>query len=179
MANAKVVAAKAQEVERLTEKFQNSSSAVVVCYEGITVADDTALRKTLREAGIYYTVSKNTMTNRALVGLGYNEFGSVLNGMTAVAFCPDEVSAAKILKEYDDKIKTFEIRAGICEGKALNRDEVLALASTPSKNELIAKFLGSIKSPLYKFAAVIDAVAEKKSESAEAPAEAPAETPAE
>ncbi|MBQ3869070.1 MAG: 50S ribosomal protein L10 [Clostridia bacterium] len=178
MAKEKTIAAKAKIVEELAEKVKAASSAVIVNYAGITVEDDTKLRKALREAGVDYSVIKNTMTLRALQSLGYTEFGDVLTGMTAVALGSDEVSAAKILKEYDTKVQTFEIKAGICDGKMLDRDGVLALADIPSREVLISKMLGSLNGPLYKLAIALQAVVDKNNAPAEEAAEAPAEAPA-
>ena len=150
------------------------------------------MRKALREANVDYTVIKNTITLRALESLGYKEFGDILTGMTAVAIGKDEVSAAKVLKEYDDKVQSFSIKAGICDGKVLDRDNVLALAAIPSREVLISKMLGSLNGPLYKLAIALQAVvdqggaapkaeapAEEAAPAAESPAEEPAATPAE
>jgi large subunit ribosomal protein L10 len=144
------------------------------------------MRKALREANVDYTVIKNTITLRALESLGYKEFGDVLTGMTAVAISSDEVSAAKVLKEYDDKVETFSIKAGICDGKVMDRDEVLALAAIPSREVLISKMLGSLNGPLYKLAIALQAVVDQggaapkeEAPAAEAPAEATEAAPAE
>ena len=184
MAKEKTIAAKAKLVEDLADQLKDASSTVIVNYAGITVEDDTKMRKALREANVNYTVIKNSITLRALESLGYKEFGDILTGMTAVAIGADEVSAAKVLKEYDDKVETFSIKAGICDGKVLGRDEVLELAAIPSKEVLISKMLGSLNGPLYKLAIALQAVVDQggAAPAAEAPAEeaAPAaETPAE
>ena len=192
MAKEKTIAAKAKIVEELAAKLKDASSTVIVNYAGITVEDDTKMRKALREAKVDYTVIKNSITLRALESLGYKEFGDVLTGMTAVAISPDEVSAAKVLKEYDDKVETFSIKAGICDGKVMDRDEVLALAAIPTREVLISKMLGSLNGPLYKLAIALQAVvdqggaapkeeapAEEAAPAAEAPAEAAEAAPAE
>ena len=192
MAKEKTIAAKAKIVEELAAKLKGASSTVIVNYAGITVEDDTKMRKALREAKVDYTVIKNSITLRALESLGYKEFGNVLTGMTAVAISPDEVSAAKVLKEYDDKVETFSIKAGICDGKVMDRDEVLALAAIPTREVLISKMLGSLNGPLYKLAIALQAVvdqggaapkeeapAEEAAPAAEAPAEAAEAAPAE
>lgn len=182
MAKEKTIAAKAKLVEDLAAQLKDASSTVIVNYAGITVEDDTKMRKALREANVNYTVIKNSITLRALESLGYKEFGDILTGMTAVAIGADEVSAAKVLKEYDDKVETFSIKAGICDGKVLGRDEVLELAAIPTKEVLISKMLGSLNGPLYKLAIALQAVVDKNGGAAEAPAEdaAPAaEAPAE
>lgn len=169
MANEKTIAAKAQAVEELSEKLKGACSVVIVDYTGVTVEDDTAMRKALREANVDYTVIKNKMTKRALDNLGYTEFDDVLHGMTAVAVSKDEVSAAKVLKDYADKVDSLKIKAGICDGKFLDAAGIEKLASIPSKETLIAKMLGSLKGPLYKLANVLDSVAKKDGEAEQAP----------
>lgn len=169
---------KKQVVADLAEQIKTSASGVVVNYQGITVENDTKLRKALREAGVKYVVMKNTLTGRACEMCGYGDMKQYLNGMTAIAISQeDPIAPAKILKEYADKIESFNILAGYVDGEVINADGVNNLATIPSKEVLIAKFLGSIKSPLYNFAYAIQAVIDKgETATAEAPAEeAPAE----
>ena len=179
----KIILEKKQaEVEALAEKLQNSVSGVLVQYQGITVEDDTKMRAALRQAGVEYAVIKNSITGRACDKVGYSDMKAYLEGMTAIAISKeDPIAPAKILKEYDEKIESFKILAGYCDGEVLDAAGVKELAEIPSKEILIAKFLGSIQSPVYKFAYAVKAVAEKLEEGAapaeetEAPAEAPAE----
>lgn len=169
---------KKQIVADLAEQIKTSASGVVVNYQGITVENDTKLRKALREAGVKYVVMKNTLTGRACDMCGYGDIKQYLNGMTAIAISQDDpIAPAKILKEYADKIESFNILAGYVDGEVLGADGINNLASIPSKEVLIAKFLGSIKSPLYNFAYAIQAVIDKGEQTpAEESAEAPAET---
>ena len=164
---------KKQVVADLAEQIKASAAGVVVNYQGITVDSDTALRKALREAGVKYVVMKNTLTGRACEECGYGEMKQYLNGMTAIAISSpeDPIAPAKILKEYADKIESFQILAGYCDGEVLDAAGINNLADIPSKEVLIAKFLGSIKSPIYNFAYAIQAVLDKKNEGGE---EAPA-----
>ena len=164
---------KKQVVADLAEQIKASASGVVVNYQGITVENDTALRKALREAGVKYVVMKNTLTGRACDMCGYGDMKQYLNGMTAIAISSpeDPIAPAKILKEYADKIESFQILAGYCDGEVLDAAGVNNLATIPSKEVLIAKLLGSIKSPIYNFAYAIQAVLDKKNEGGE---EAPA-----
>ena len=164
---------KKQVVADLAELIKASASGVVVNYQGITVDSDTALRKTLREAGVKYVVMKNTLTGRACEMCGYSDMKQYLNGMTAIAISSpeDPIAPAKILKEYADKIESFKILAGYCDGEVIDAAGVNSLAEIPSKEILLAKFLGSIKSPIYNFAYAIQAVVDKKNEGTE---EAPA-----
>ena len=171
---------KQKAVAELAEQIRSSVSGVLVNYQGISVEDDTKMRKELREAGIKYVVMKNTMTGRACEMNGLDDMKPYLNGMTALAIAgEDPIAPAKILKGYADKIESFKIVAGYLEGKVVDEKTVLALAEIPSKEVLIAKFLGSIRSPLYGFAYALQAIVDKNGEAApaeEAPAEAaPAE----
>ncbi len=164
-----ILAQKQQLVADLAEQIKNSTAGVIVNYQGITVENDTAMRKALREAGVKYVVMKNTMTGRACDMVGYGELKQHLNGMTAIAISEnDPVAAAKVLKKYAEKVESFNILAGYVDGAVIDAKTVNELADIPNKETLIAKFLGSIQSPLYKFAYAIKAVADKE----EAPAEA-------
>ena len=156
-------------VADLAEQMRNSVSGVLVNYQGITVEDDTKLRKALREAGVSYMVQKNTLTGRACDEVGFSEMKQYLSGMTAIAISAnDAVAPAKVLKEYAEKIESFTILAGYVDGAVVSADTVKQLADIPSKEVLIAKFLGSIKSPVYKFAYALKAVADKDGEAAPA-----------
>ena len=163
-----ILVQKQQLVADLAEQIKNSTAGVVVNYQGITVDKDTAMRKALREAGVKYVVMKNTMTGRACEMVGYGDMKQYLNGMTAIAISEnDPVIAAKILKEYSEKVESFNILAGYVDGAVIDAATVNALADIPNKETLIAKLLGSIRSPLYSFAYAIQAVVDK---SGEAPA---------
>ena len=173
MPSAKVLESKKQIVADLTEKLQNAVSGVIVNYSGITVENDTKMRAELRKAGVEYAVIKNTMTKRACENVGYGELANVLEGMTAIAISKDDaVAPAKILKEYADKIDSFELKAGFVEGKVLDQAGVQMYANIPSKEILIGKLLGSIQSPLYGLACALQAIIDKDGEGAaeEAPA---------
>lgn len=167
-----ILVQKQQVVADLAEQIKNSAAGVVVNYQGITVENDTAMRKALREAGVKYVVMKNTMTGRACDMVGYGDLKQYLNGMTAIAISEnDPVAAAKVLKKYAEKVESFNILAGYVDGAVIDANTVNELADIPNKETLIAKFLGSIQSPLYKFAYAIKAVVDKEN-GEEAPAEA-------
>ena len=175
MPSNKVLEAKKQVVEELAGKLKTAMSGVLVKYEGITVAEDTELRNALRKAGIEYSVMKNTLTGRACEMVGYGDIKQHLNGMTAIAISQDDaIAPAKIMKEYADKIPTFEIKAGFVDGGLLDKAGVEALAATPSKEVLIAKMMGSLMSSLYGLAYVLQGKIDKENggEATEAPAEA-------
>ena len=171
MPSQKILAAKQEAVAALAEKMRGASAGVLVKYEGITVEDDTKLRAALRAAGVEYAVLKNSITGRACDEVGFGALKEHLVGMTALAISQnDPVAAAKIMKEYADKIESFEIKAGFVEGEVLEQNGVVALAEIPSKEVLIARMLGSMMSPLYGFARVLQAKIDKDTEGA--PAEA-------
>ena len=171
MPSEKILEQKKAVVEALADKLGRAASSVLVKYEGITVEEDTKLRAALRAAGVEYTVIKNTLIGKACDKVGLEALKPNLEGMTAVAISLDDpIAPAKILKEYADKIETFEIRGGVLDGAVVDAATVNELAAIPPKEVLIAKLLGSIQSPLYKFAYVLQAIVDKDSEG-EAPAE--------
>ena len=175
MPSNKILEEKKKVVETLAEKLQGAAAGVLVKYEGIKVAEDTELRNALRKAGVEYTVMKNTLTGRACDIAGYGDMKQYLEGMTAVAISKDDpIVAAKIIKEYADKIDCFEIKAGFVDGGILDKAGVEALAATPSKEVLVAKMMGSLMSSLYSFAYVLQAKIDKENggDAAEATVEA-------
>ena len=158
MPSEKILQEKQAYVEQLSEKIQSSVAGVVVSYKGISVADDTALRRKLREAGVEYSVVKNTMLRRAAEKTGLSDLDSVLEGSTALAVsATDHVAAAKILCEYAEKSKTFEVKAGYVEGKVIDAAGVAELAKMPPKEVLVAKVLGGLNAPISGFANVLNA----------------------
>ena len=174
MPSQKILESKQEVVRVLAEKMRNSTAGVLVKYEGITVEDDTKLRAALRAAGVEYCVMKNSLTGRACDEVGYGDMKQYLVGMTALALSEkDPVAPAKIIKEYAEKIESFEIKAGFVEGGLLDAAGVNALAEIPSKEQLIVKMLGSLMSPLYGPAYVLQAKIDK--DGGEPAAEAPAE----
>ena len=156
---------KQQAVAELAEKIKNSVSGVLVNYQGITVEDDTAMRKALREAGVKYMVVKNSLTGRACDEVGYGDMKQYLSGMTAIAISEnDAVAPAKVLKKYAEKVESFKILAGYLDGAVIDEKTVIELAEIPNKETLVAKFLGSIQSPLYGLAYALQAIADKQGE---------------
>ena len=175
MPSKNILEQKQQIVENLAAKIRDAKSGVLVKYEGITVADDTALRAALRKAGVEYTVMKNTLTGKACEIAGYGDMKQYLSGMTAIAIGTDDpIAPAKIMKTFADKLDRFEIKAGFVDGGILDKAGVEALAEIPSKEVLIAKMMGSLMSPLYGLAYVLQAKIDKENggEEAAAPAEA-------
>ena len=154
-------------VADLAEQIKNSPAGVLVNYQGITVDADTKLRKELRAAGVKYMVMKNSLTGRACDEVGMGDMKQYLTGMTAIAIgTTDPVAPAKVLKEYAEKVESFQILAGYLDGAVVDAETVNKLADIPSKEVLLAKLLGSIKSPLYNFAYAIQAIIDKDGEAA-------------
>ncbi len=151
--------AKKQVVEEIKEKIGNSKSVVFVDYKGLTVAEVSDLRNKFRAAGVEYKVYKNTLLRKALNELGVDAFDNDLNGPTATAFSPDETSAAKIfmeaVKAMPEKIVP---KSAYVDNSYVGADGIKALASMPSKEELIAKMLGSMQAPIANFAGVLSAM---------------------
>ena len=167
MPNAKVLEQKKLAVETLADKMGRAASGVLVKYEGITVEDDTKMRAALRKAGVEYTVLKNSIIGSACDNAGFAALKSELTGMNAVAISfEDQVAPAKILKEYADKIESFELRGGFVDGEVLDAAGVNELASIPSKDVLVGKILGSIQGPLYSLAFALQAIIDKNGEGA-------------
>ena len=178
MASAKILEQKKAQTAALTEQIKKAQAGVIVNYAGITVEQDTAMRAALRKAGVDYKVYKNTMSERAFAEAGYEELKQHLVGMTAIATSEtDPVAPAKILKEYAEKIETFELKGGFVDGEVLDKAGVVALSDIPSKETLICKIMLGMQSPLYKLAYALQAIIDKGEQSAEAPA-AEAEAPA-
>ena len=152
MPSEKVLEQKKQVVAELTEKLNNAVAGVLVSYKGITVAEDTKLRKELREAGVEYAVVKNTLLRRAAENAGLAGLDHVFEGTTALAVSnSDYVAAAKILSKFAEDNKAFEVKAGFAEGKALDPKGVEQLAKLPPKEVLIAQVLGGLNAPdVYK-----------------------------
>ena len=152
----KNIEGKKQIVEEIKEKINASKSVVLADYNKLTVAEVSELRNKCREAGCEYKVYKNTLVRKAFNDLGFNQFDEALNGPTAVAFSADEVTAAKLMtkaaKDYDGKIV---LKCAFSDNAYVDKKGVEALATMPSKEELIAKMLGSMQAPLSNFAGVL------------------------
>lgn len=156
---------KEAKVAEIKEKLEKSKAVVLSKYQGLTVEEDTTLRKNLREAGVEYKVYKNTLVTLAAKELGLEGIVEYLEGPVSIAFSYDDVTAgARILNDFTKDHKNLELKAGIVEGEIYDEAKIKQLATIPSKEVLIAKLLGSIKSPIASFARVINAIAESKAE---------------
>ena len=157
-----VLEQKQKAVAELADLMKNAASGVIVNYQGITVDNDTKMRKALRDAGVKYMVMKNTLTGRACDEVGYGELKKYLTGMTAIAVSEnDPVAPAKILKEYADKVESFNLLAGFVDGAVIDEKTVEELASIPAKEVLIAKIMGSMMSSVSKFVYCVEALRKK------------------
>lgn len=164
---------KAPVVQEIAAKIDGAQSAVLVDHRGMTVAQDTELRKRLREAGVEYKVYKNTMMKRAFEGTDFAALDEYLEGPSALAVSKEDATApARILYEFAKEAKQLEIKAGVVEGKAYNYDELSEIAKIPSREILLGRLFGSWQSPVSSFARILKQIAEKDGEAA--PAEAPA-----
>ena len=185
MPNAKVLESKKAVVEALSGKIKEATSVVFVDYKGITVAQDTELRKQFRDAEVDYTVVKNTLTRFAAKDCGY-DFDEILNGTTAMASTTgDPIAPARIVAEFAKKNKiALSIKGGVVEGSVLSADQLNGFSELPSKNALVASVLGTFLAPISSLAFVLDQIRIKVEEGGAMPApaaeaEAPAEAPAE
>lgn len=152
-------------VEEISSTVKDAQAIVLVNYSGISVEDDTKLRKELREAGISYKVYKNTMMNFAFTGTPCEELCKHLEGQNAIAVSDTDATApARIISKYAKTIPTLELVAGVIEGNYCDQKGIEALANIPSRDELLGKLLGSIQSPITNFARVISQIAESKAE---------------
>ena len=167
MPSAKVLESKKVIVAQLTERLKNAQAGVIADYGGLTVTQDTELRAKLREAGVEYTIVKNTLTRFAANEVGLEDLDPVLHGPTALATSTDDVVApAKVLVEFAKSNEQLEIKAGFVDGKVISVDEVKVYASIPNKETLISKMLGSLQAPIGNLVRTLDAIA-KKDEAAE------------
>lgn len=162
MPSAKVLEAKQAIVADLVERLNNSVTGVLVSYKGISVADDTALRKELREANVKYTVVKNTLLSRACEETNLTGLQGTLEGTTALATSDDDyAAAARILANYAKKSKTFELKGGYLDGEVVDMATIDKLAKLPSRDILLANVLGAFQAPIASFARAIQAIVDK------------------
>ena len=172
MPNAKVLSEKQAIVAQLTEKIQKATAGVLVDYKGITVEEDTALRRECRESNVDYAVVKNTLLRFAFNNTGLSDLDDLLNGTTSLAICHDDpVAPARVVNDFAKKIDgRFEIKGGFMDGKAMPLNEVMALAEIPPLPVLQAQVLGTMLAPISGLACVLKQIAEKQGAPAGEPA---------
>ena len=152
-------------IDEIKGKLENAQAAVVVDYQGITVAQADAMRKKLREANVDYTVYKNTLVKRAIDGTVYAGLADVLDGPSALAISTEDATApARVLNEVIKDFKKMEFKAGVGEGTFFDKYGIQAIADIPGRDVLIAKFMGSIQSPVSKAVRTFQAIADAKAE---------------
>ncbi len=152
-------------IDEIKEKFEKAQGAVVIDYMGITVEEADAMRRKLREANVDYTVYKNTLAKRAIQGTDFEPLAEVLEGPSAFAFSYEDATApARVLNDAIKEFKKMEFKGGFVEGEYYDKDAIVQVASIPSRDVLISKFMGSIQSPIANFARVVSQIAENKEE---------------
>ncbi|HCL00915.1 MAG TPA: 50S ribosomal protein L10 [Lachnoclostridium phytofermentans] len=152
-------------VDEIKAYAADAKAAVIVDYRGLTVEQDTALRKKLREAGVVYKVYKNTYLKMAFEGTDFSQLDKHLEGPTAVAFSTeDATSAARVLAEFAKTADKLELKAGVVDGTYYDAKGIQTIATIPSREVLISKLLGSLQSPITNFARVLKQIAEKNGE---------------
>ncbi len=152
-------------VAEISELLNGAASAVVVDYRGLTVAQDTELRKALRQVGVSYKVYKNTLIKRAAEGTEFAALDPNLEGPTAIAVSKDDATApARVLAEFAKKADKLEIKGGVIEGTYYDAKGMQVIATIPSREVLLGKLLGSIQSPITNLARVLNQIAEKQAE---------------
>jgi large subunit ribosomal protein L10 len=162
-------------VEEISEVVKDAQGVVLVDYRGLTVEQDTNLRKQLREAGVTYKVYKNTMMNFAFKGTDFEQLAPHLEGPSAIAVSKDDATApARIIVKFAKEAPALELKAGVVEGVLYDAKGIADVAKIPSREELLSRLLGSLQSPVANFARVLNQIAEKGGEAAPAEAAAPA-----
>ena len=152
-------------IDEIKAKLDGAQSAVVIDYMGTTVAQADEMRKKLREANVDYTVYKNTLIKRAIEGTEFAPLAEVLDGPSAIAISKEDATApARVLKEVIDEFKKMEFKAGVVEGNYFDQEGIKEIASIPNRDVLIAKFMGSIQSPVSKFVRTVQAIADAQAE---------------
>ena len=156
-------------MEKLNSKLTNAQAFVLADYRGLTVEQDTKMRKAMREAGVDYRVYKNSIIRFAVKDTNLSELSDQLEGPTAIAISDtDPIAPSKLIAQFAKEYNKLEIKAGMVEGKILDIDGVKELAQTPSREELLARLIGSLQSSLYGLAAALNAIAEKQEQAQEA-----------
>ncbi len=155
-------------IQEIKDNLDGAKSVVLVDYLGLTVEQDTNLRRATREAGVIYKVYKNTMVNLAIEGTEFADLAKDLEGPTALAISKEDATApARVVAKFAKDNKKIELKSGVVEGTYYDKDGIDVIATIPSREELLSKFLGSLQSPITNFARVINQVAEQKAGAAE------------
>lgn len=165
MPSAKILEAKKAEVAAIAERLEGACAGVIVDYKGINVADDTVLRKELREAGVEYTVTKNTMIELAIKGTDLEGLSDCLAGTTALATSKDDyVAAARILCKFASAHKDFTVKSGFLDNEVISLEKIDSLAKLPSREVLLATVCNAFNAPISAFARAVQAIVDKGGE---------------
>ena len=165
MAILKNVGLKTSTIDEITANFDGAQGVVVVNYSGLTVEQDTQLRKQLREAGVVYKVYKNTLVKRVVAGTEFESIADTLEGTNAIAFSKTDATApARILANFAKTAEKLEIKGGVVEGNAYDAAGIMEIAKIPGREALISRLLGSMQSPITNMARVLNQIAESKAE---------------
>lgn len=154
---------KAPIIDEIKASLDGAQGVVLADYRGLTVAEDTDLRRQCREAGIIYKVYKNTYIKRAVAGTSFECMNDCLEGPTAIAICKDDATApARVLAKFAKTAPKLELKCGVVEGTYYDDKSIQSIADIPSRDELLSRLLGSLKSPISNIARVLKQIAEKK-----------------
>lgn len=152
-------------IDEIKGHLDGAKTVVLVDYLGLTVEEDTNLRRQLRENNIIYKVYKNTMVNFAIQGTEFESLAKDLHGATAIAISKEDATvAARVINNFAKTAPKLELKSGVVEAEYYDNEGIKVIANIPSREELLSKLLGSIQSPITNFARVVDAIANKKEE---------------
>ena len=160
--NQEILKSKKEIVAKIEDSFKESASLTIVEYRGLTVAEISELKKSLKAAGATFTVYKNTLVTKASAELGYSELDQYLTGSNAFVFSKEINAGPKVLAKFAKKNELLVIKAGFAEGKVMDAQGMKTIASLPDKNGLLSMFLSCLNAPIQKFAATVKAVADSK-----------------
>lgn len=160
--NQEILKSKKEIVAKIEDSIKESASMTIVEYRGLTVAEISELKKSLKAAGSTFNVFKNTLVTKASAELGYSELDQYLTGSNAYVFSKEINAGPKVLAKYAKKNELLVIKAGIAEGKVMDAEGIKTIASLPDKNGLLSMFLSCLNAPIQKFAATVKAVADSK-----------------
>jgi large subunit ribosomal protein L10 len=160
--NQDVLKSKQNVVSEIEDKFKNSSSTVVAEYRGLSVAEITELRRSLRAEGVDMKIYKNTLASKAADNVGYGDLKNVLTGPNALAFGSDETAAARVMAKFAKKHKALVLKGGVVEGKVIDEATINELSKLPNREGMLSMLLSVLNAPVSSFARVVKAVADAK-----------------
>ena len=160
--NQAVLAAKSETVKEISEKAKKSQTIIVCEYRGLTVAQIQEVRRALRKENAEMNVYKNSLVERAVDELGYNDLNAILSGPNAIVFSEDVIAGAKVIAKYAKRHRdVLVVKGGIVEGKFVDAKGIIEVSKLPGKEGLISMFLSCLQAPIRSFACAVKAVADK------------------